>query len=168
MLEEWRRIQKHPSYEVSDAGRVRRLPGEFRRNTHILKTPPNSFGYLIAPLWEGRRVVRTVHSLVLGAFVGERPEGLECRHLNGDNNDARLSNLAWGTPKENAADKLRHGTRSRGESHGQAKLTAQCVRRIVERVAAGEPQYRIAAEFGVHQSQVSRIVNGRAWEGVSH
>lgn len=54
---------------------------------------------------DGREKTRTVHQLVLEAHVGLRPEGLECRHLNSIPWDNRLSNLAWGTKKENEKDK---------------------------------------------------------------
>jgi hypothetical protein len=38
-----------------------------------------------------------VHRAVLMAFVGPCPEGHEARHLNGEPNDNRLSNLCWDT-----------------------------------------------------------------------
>lgn len=58
----------------------------------------------------GERKKYTVHSLVLRAFVGERPAGLQIRHLNGDKSDNRLDNLEYGTAKENAKDRKNHGT----------------------------------------------------------
>lgn len=51
-----------------------------------------------------------LHHLVLMAFVGPRPEGMECRHLNGIPYDNRLSNLVWGTRRENCGDAMKHGT----------------------------------------------------------
>lgn len=50
-----------------------------------------------------------VHRLVLGAFVGPCPAGMECRHLNGDSTDNRVENLAWGTHVENVKDVIAHG-----------------------------------------------------------
>lgn len=67
----------------------------------------------------GHRYVKTrfhktklfaVHHLVLFAFAGPRPDGSECRHLNGISNDNRPENLAWGTRRENVADSIVHGT----------------------------------------------------------
>lgn len=64
-------------------------------------------GYLSVNLGAGVR--RSVHTLVLEAFVGPRPEGAVCRHLNGNPKDNRLANLAWGTPGENRRDTVKHG-----------------------------------------------------------
>jgi hypothetical protein len=35
---------------------------------------------------------------------------MECRHRNGNPTDNRPENLAWGTPTQNALDKILHGT----------------------------------------------------------
>jgi hypothetical protein len=95
------------AYEVSDQGRVRSLPGDpsrGRRGGKILKA---SGRYLAIDLFGTRK---GVHVLVAEAFHGPRPIGYEVRHLNGNAHDNRASNLAWGTPAENAQDKRLHGT----------------------------------------------------------
>jgi hypothetical protein len=104
-----------------------------------------------------------VHTLVLEAFVGPCPRGLECRHLNDDPSDNRLENLCWGTRLENAEDRWRNGILPRGEDYYTAKLTTADIHTIRARCAAGEPQRVVAADFGLNQSQVSRIVNRRRW-----
>lgn len=163
MFEEWRSVVGYPHYEVSNQGRVRRIPGKFRRKFHILK-PYFSRCYLTAPMWvDGHRVAKRVHTLVLEAFIGPRPDGMECRHLDGDPQNNCVSNLCWGTPAENAADKHRHGTMCRGAQHGRSKLTDDDVQRIKEMSALGETQRAIAAVVGITQSQVSRILRGKAW-----
>jgi hypothetical protein len=53
---------------------------------------------------------RLVHQMVLAAHAGPRPDGQEVRHLDGDPLNNWLANLAYGTPSENSADKVRHGT----------------------------------------------------------
>lgn len=70
--------------------------------------------------------------------------------------------LSWKTHAENMADTLVHGTSTRGERHGYAKLTERDVREIV--VLKGEMAQRvIGVRYGVSQSLVSLIHRGRAW-----
>jgi hypothetical protein len=52
-----------------------------------------------------------VHRLVLEAFVGPCPIGMQCRHFPDPNPaNCNLKNLQWGTPMENTEDKRVHGT----------------------------------------------------------
>lgn len=66
----------------------------------------------------GKRVHYSVHSLVAAAFLPNKPSTRhEIRHLDGEKTNNHADNLAWGTQKENADDRERHGRTSRGESH---------------------------------------------------
>ena len=104
-----------------------------------------------------------VHRLVLAAFHGPCPEGMQARHLNGDKLDNRAENLAWGTPSENAADKIRHGTCQVGESHPQARLTITEIDAIRD---DPRPHKVIAAEYGVERSNISKIKARQSWAHV--
>jgi hypothetical protein len=112
---------------------------------------------------------RYVHALVLEAFVGLCPQGMECRHLNGVRHDNRLANLTWGTYAENNADRVRHGTNgnvAKGEKHPHAKLTTSKVLDIRKRVAEGETARSLALEYGLHEEHVGRIVRRERWKHV--
>lgn len=119
-LELWRAIPGFEGwYEVSDRGRIRGVDRMVRygatRLAHagVILNPSHSSkqGYLKVTLHkDGTPKQRSVHRLVLEAFVGPRPTGMVCRHLNGDHLDNRVENLAWGTQAENIADELKHGT----------------------------------------------------------
>lgn len=104
--EEWRQA---PGYvgglEVSNRGRVRNRKGPLRGNI-------NASGYRVIDVRrEGEKRSRgaLVHRLVLEAFVGPCPPGMQTRHLDGDPGNNHLGNLRWGTPAENNRDTLRHG-----------------------------------------------------------
>jgi hypothetical protein len=72
-------------------------------------------GYVSVALRNGMWSANTqVHRLVCEAYHGSRPQGHQCRHLNGVRHDNQPHNLAWGTPMENTDDKRRHGTLHRG------------------------------------------------------
>lgn len=100
-------------YEVSDTGRVRSL----RSGQHVRPAPrpvkpgDNGQGHLHVNLWlDGKPTKRYVHQLVLEAFVGPCPDGMEVLHGNGDASDNRRENLRYGTSQENRMDAVRHGT----------------------------------------------------------
>lgn len=60
---------------------------------------------------EGATKTTYTHHLVLLAFEGKRPDGMdEIRHLDGNKLNNDLSNLAYGTTKQNAADRKIHQT----------------------------------------------------------
>jgi hypothetical protein len=117
--EQWRAVPGYEGlYEVSDQGRVksveREVPhgylGSKRVAQRIMKAPLNNRGYYMVRLCRRAKYENfTVHRLVMLAFVGERPNGLAVRHLNGNSRDNRLTNLAYGTYAENNQDIVDHG-----------------------------------------------------------
>ena len=119
MTETWKSVVgREGLYEVSDQGRVRSVDrtvhykdGRTRRlKGRVLKPWKNRKGYLLAALYgEGKTRTKFVHRIVLEAFVGDRPEGLETLHIDGNPANNHVGNLKWGTSSENALDKVRHG-----------------------------------------------------------
>lgn len=153
--EVWKTIPGFPNYEASDQGRIASIRTGERR---ILK-PGGKLGKPLSVMLSGQ-VRKSVHRLVLEAFVGPCPDGMECRHLNGNSQDNRLGNLAWGTHAENEADKLRHGTRKPGEAGPNAKLTDVQVMEMRRRHAAGEAFTTLAVEAGVNPTTVYLALKG--------
>jgi hypothetical protein len=146
-------------YEASNHGRIRRTA-----NARLLKQANHPKGYLAVMLsGRGRRQNALVHKLVLEAFEGKCPDGHETRHLDGNRQNNLLTNLAWGTSSDNEKDKVRHGTSQRGEGNAMSSLSTEDVREIISRYNAGESQRALASVYGVHQPQISRIVNGKRW-----
>lgn len=120
MTETWLPILGYGGYyEVSDLGRVRALARVVTYSTGGKRSYPGRIlvpfmgprGYwLVAVSYRSKTSLPAVHSLVAKAFHGPRPEGLECRHLDGDRDNNRVSNLQWGTHSENRLDQIAHGT----------------------------------------------------------
>jgi len=124
--------------EVSNLGRLRSSrPLEGTKPVSkpiILRGAKHKYtGYTNANVTiEGKRKNYGIHQLVLRAFVGPCPEKYETCHLNGYRSDNRVSNLKWGSRKENASHRKLHGTQQylKGELNGQAKLTEKEVKEI--------------------------------------
>lgn len=166
-IEEWSAHPDWPCYDVSTHGRVRSWHnGRFgwRSEPKLLKNSPSNSGYAQVCLsYRGRHANKGVHVLMLETFVKARPEGHEARHLNGNKLDNRLENLAWGTPVENAADKVLHGTHNIGERNGLAKLTEQIVREARALRAEGWQVTALARHYGVAQGTMSTALRGLTW-----
>lgn len=105
--EQWRPVVGYEGiYEVSDHGRVRSLDrfnhiGR-RYRGRVLRPSTDRGGYQRVVLSQnGNCKTAKIHSLVLEAFVGPRPDGLHVCH--GDSNPANnhLSNLRYATQSEN-------------------------------------------------------------------
>lgn len=164
-----RRVPGFPGYRISREGVLyTNIPKNGKRGQ---KTPwrikaihKDRDGYWCAWLRkENRSHKRFVHTLVLEAFVGSRPgPKSQCRHLNGVRTDNRLTNLKWGTAKENARDKVRHGT-CVGESNPAAKLTEATVLTLRKMREEGVPLDELVEVSGVSRYATWAASTGRTW-----
>ena len=113
--EYWLPIPDYPAYSVSNLGRIYshpRVDALGRRiGDRILRPANNGGGYPFIGLWrDGVRKSHQVHRLVLTAFVGPCPDGMEGCHNDGNPMNSRLDNLRWDTRSGNHLDKRKHGT----------------------------------------------------------
>jgi len=161
---EYRKIKGYPGYLIGDDGSVFSM-----KLKKPLKLDPEKTGYIRVRLYNKNKYAKfMVHRLVLNAFVGPCPAGMESRHLNGIRSHNRKGNLRWGTKLENAADRIAHGTQHtlRGADNGYAKLSKSKILRIRARRARGEKYQDIANDFGIRISHAYRIANKQSWAHV--
>lgn len=170
-MERWKSIPGYEGwYEASDQGRVRSLDryittGKKRDrkrlvNGKVLKPRLNKGdgGMYVYICKDDIRKNRQVHRLILEAFVGLCPEGMECAHNNGNHTDNRLENLRWTTHKDNNDDKYKHGTIPYGEKHSMCKLSDNDVKAIKTLLRnTNLTQRDIANLFDVEQTVISGI-----------
>lgn len=106
--EAWRPVVGYEGlYDVSNVGRVRNA----QRKRLMKLAPRQHHGDLKVTLSNaGEASTLLVHRLVLAAFTGPCPPGLECLHGNGNPADNRVENLRWGSRPDNQRDSIRHGT----------------------------------------------------------
>jgi len=108
-------------YEVSDRGRVRslaRITSGRRVRPRVLKERPLPNGRPRVNLsLYGKVVDAYPYRLVLEAFVGPCPEGMEALHWDDDPNNNTVDNLRWGTRTENMRDMSRNLGGNAGLTH---------------------------------------------------
>lgn len=121
---EWRPVVGYEGvYEVSDQGQVRSLDRNIEQASRngtvytrfisgqVMNPTVGTHGYPHVTLRRsGTAKLSVVHRLILEAFVGPCPDGMEACHNNGARTDNRLENLRWDTPSNNNLDRTRHGT----------------------------------------------------------
>lgn len=166
---EYRIIQGFPGYRVGDDGSVwtQFLSGHSICTNIWKRMKPSGKRYLKVMLCPGRKCF-SIQTLVLEAFVGSCPPGMQACHFpNRDTTDNRLCNLRWGTPTENQADRAKHGTDIHGEQHYLTHLTEDAVREIRRRHMLGESLTALGAEFAITKHAVFRIVKRINWKHIA-
>lgn len=113
---------------------------------------PNGYGRLTV-----RGETKSAHRLYWEERYGRIPPGMTLDHLCRQRACVNPDHLEVVTARVNV---------QRGQL---AKLTPDTVREIRARAAAGAPQARLAQQFGVDQSTVSRVVTGARgdWSNVA-
>lgn len=149
-------------YEVSNMGEVKNKAGM------ILK-PASNRGYKHIALSKNK-VPKTVyiHRAVLESFCGPPPfEGAEACHNNGIKDDNRLTNLRWGSRKENSEDRARHGTEHFGTGRVISKLTENDVIDMRNRYRNKTAStYSLAKEYNLSTNTIWSAVTGKTWKHV--
>jgi hypothetical protein len=132
-----------------------------------MRTVKQADGYLTVKLYrDGKSRLLKAHVLIMEAFLGPQPAGMNvCHFPNPDRGNNRLSNLRWGTPRENASHKELQGTSQKGSRSGAAKLTEADVMEIRRIFESGEARNKraIAARYGVTPTAIGFIINRKNW-----
>ena len=156
-------IPGRPSYAAATNGVI------WSRKSGVwlpMQGTPGESGHLTVGLWDAnRKRTQWVHILVLEAWVGPCPDGMECRHLNGIPDDNRLTNIEWNTRRVNTQDRKRHGNRRVfGEGHHAAIFTDDEVLAIRERVGAGEDMRAVAISINKSERAVRKAAHGVTYD----
>lgn len=110
-----------------------------------------------------------VHRLVLEAFKGKCPDGMEGCHNDGNSLNNNLSNLRWDTHLNNMKDSEKHGTKTKppisyGEKHHNTTLTIKDIIKIrsfkIERGIYTE----LARVYNCSSITIKRIMNYETWK----
>lgn len=167
-------VSPNDDYRAGSDGRVysrTRYAGFGRKELvdwYPLKGHLTAKGYRTVSLChENVKVTKSVHKLVCMAFHGmpARPSE-QVRHLDGNPENNRPENLAWGSQYENWADRKAHGRGCEGEKHHAAKLTDAEREHIRWAIQKGLCSIKHAARMlGMSQAAIQAVVRAEAASG---
>lgn len=125
----------------------------------------NPHGYGKFQFKDNGRVRQLAHQAAWVVTFGSIPDGLGVLHKCDNPPCCNPAHLFLGTSTENNADRHRKGRSNgpRGEAHPRAKLTAATAREIRARQASGIPATVLGTEYGVGQTTILDIWNGKRW-----
>lgn len=167
-------IKGFPGYYIDTEGNVwsrrckRGIPGQRGTESYIggkfrkiaASKAPN--GYVRVTFYiDCKRTYHSVHRLVLEAFVGPCPEGMEaCHYPDNDRTNNRLENLRWDTHEKNAEDGCKLGT----FANALDKDKVLEMRRLHTKQGWGPT--KLAKKFGVSTMTAWCVVSRRTWKHV--
>lgn len=177
--ERWFSVDGWPGYEVSDHGQLRsywvsgccKSGAPKQRKTPIIigSYPQKRRGKIVSvqvclyrTTEDGVREKwrNGIYILVLNAFLGPCPSGMEGCHKDSNPENNHIDNLRWGTPASNKLDLLMR-------EDSQFKLSNEDIRAIWPRLLAGEADYLIAKDYGVSNAVITGIKLGDHWTHIT-
>lgn len=168
----WKSIPGFDGYEVSNQGRVRSFKksiglGAGKGSMSIIADEPQRIlsprhrkgGYLAVGLCANGKVCDFyIHALVMLAFIGPYPNGLEICHSDDDPTNNNLENLRYDTHANNMRGVLgkRYSPRT-ADSRILANIDIKYIRELVE---SDHNTSEIKKKFGISKKYINQIVYG--------
>lgn len=164
----WKDIAEYTGiYMISNYGRIKSLSRKGCVRDRILKAKMGKNGYQQIILCKnGILKSYLVHRLVLEAFIGSCPIGMESCHNKGNTSNNFIGNLRWDTKKSNKNDSKIHGKLpdQKGSKNNNAKLNEWKIRIINRLLEDGcLTQKEIGKIFKISQTHISDIKNRKKW-----
>lgn len=155
MPETWKTARGcNAAYEVSDAGRVRKVGRCVRK----IQVDRHGYGRVQVYLPQNRKHFY-VHRLVAEVFCDGYAPGMQVNHKNHDKLDNRASNLEWVSADEN----IQKGKRA-GVFRSKKKLNWARVEEMRTLRSKGWPISALSQRFDVAEKWVSAVVRGLVWK----
>lgn len=142
-LKEFKEIEGFNNYYIAHSPpRVfRKIGGEYLECTQTKNSRKDPYWTVTMRSNSGKFLKRSVHRLLMLAFV-PNPEGkAHVNHIDGDKTNNNMDNLEWATPKENALHAIRIGltdTQATSKEVHQYTLSGEYVRSYSSGVEASK------------------------------
>jgi hypothetical protein len=142
-----KRVEFHPGWEVDRTGKIFK-DGKRFKNIGIFG---NGYPMFSIP---GVKKPFYVHRLVAQAFIPNPNNYPHVLHIKRDLTNVHVSNLKWGTQKENMQDRFRDGT------HLRRNFSIDELNEIYMLLETKMTQHEIAKRFNTMQSTISHLKTG--------
>lgn len=166
----WKDIPDFEGYQVSSLGRVRSFFKRIHsgwaidnRPNRILRPGIVNGYYLVSLRKNGANFVIRIHCLVLLAFVGPRPEGLEICHADGDKSNNCLDNLRYDTHENNVFDTIQYND----GVFTNALLTKDDVIKIRLLAKENVPIVKIVDQMNISYDTANSAINGSTYSYIT-
>jgi len=105
-----------------------------------------------------------IHTLVAKVFIGERPDGMVIRHIDGNRYNNKVTNLCYGSHHENTMDSIKNKTYAK-EKNGRALLNQRMANAIKYLHSENLVQKKnLAIAFNVSEAAIQAILKNRNWK----
>jgi hypothetical protein len=162
LIEIWKPVPDYEGiYEVSNYGKfaVIKKDGRYLRK---LNTNTPYLSVSAKAINNGKPRTFYIHQLVAKVFIGNRPNDMVVRHLDGNRYNNKVNNLAYGTPEQNYADNVKHKTH-KGSNNGRSIFNESSVKAVKYLIEYGIKKQLLADAFGVSVGTIYAINSGRNW-----
>jgi hypothetical protein len=177
---EWKNIAENSSYLISDKPMLidgspvdviyhEKESGQYRIVSVHKATSGKEYlcFYIYSETKKNSKKSLWLHRTRLMVFSGNAPTDQPfCLHIDGNAKNNSLSNLRWGSHKENMEDFSKHGSR-KGSKNPSAKIDENVAVALYVLANLGLVDSRIKNELHISQTLISLIKTGGKWSHVT-
>ena len=164
-------------YKISSLGRLKSVERviERKNNSNYVQSEKiingsNHNGYLFTTLRKNnKKAQKFIHVLVAESFLGEKPNGFDVCHSDGNRLNNCINNLRYGTRSDNVKDSIKHRThytpfRKKGSERSYAKINEEIAKEIKN---SNESSTKLSKKFNVSRALISGIRRNKNWNHVN-
>jgi len=165
MTETWKPIPDFEEYQASNTGRIKITANSATRKERMLKPLIQNRGYYRVALWKDNKAkFMSVHRVIAKLFIPNLENKAQVNHIDGDKSNNHFANLEWCTARENMDHAVINRISACGERNGKAKLKANDIPLIRERLNNREPVKDIANTYSVSIHTIYDIKYNKTWQ----